>query len=86
MGFVCGVVMIFVRHDTFGVWWGTAVEEGIHTLGWFVVFGLLCAVIALVRVEKWWGVATAGLVLNGGVIVIYFLNGYSVWPGLWPEP
>jgi hypothetical protein len=28
--------------------------------------GFLCGLIAFVRRERWWGLYTAGLVLNGG--------------------
>ncbi len=86
LGFICGCAVSYVLNDQFGWWAGHALEAGIHTLGWFIVIGFLCAVIALVRVEKWWGVTAVGLVVNGIVLISFWVKQTSIWPGLWPEP
>src|SRR3954451_3288713 len=67
LGFVCGCGVFELLNDHFGWWAGRALEAGIHTLGWFVVLGFLCAVVAIVRAEKWWGVTAFGLLFNGAV-------------------
>lgn len=78
--------MFYVRYAHFHEWAGTALENGIRTLGWFVCLGFLFAVLAIVRKEKWWGVTAFGLVVNGGLLIAFYLKNVSIWPGLWPEP
>ena len=86
LGVLVGCVVFYVLNNHFNWWAGRAVDAGIRTLGWFVILGFACAVIALVRRESWWGITAVALAVNGVVLLSFWVKQTSLWPGLWPEP
>lgn len=86
LGVVTGLIVFFILYDQFNWWPGRAVDAGIHTLAWFIVVGFLASVVAAIRREKWWGMTAFGMIANGGLMVVYWVKSYSIWPGVWPEP